>query len=258
MIRCANLILVSILLISSALAAGVTIQDKNLEISNGGLILTSSPIYSDLVPSGSHNLGSLNPAGTSNISGMTAGSISVSTLSVSGSATVPVTSCNYLATDSTGKIICSPSASTTITGSGTTNYIPKFTGAHTLGNSQIYDNGTNVGIGTTSPGYKLDISGNARVTGPLVVGSTAPRNTSSRIIIPGGTSDFSITVQDGTGRVQMYWNSSPGTSPKYLVSNEAAGKILFNPAGSAFFQLFWAPSGTAGSAISWSEKFHLT
>jgi hypothetical protein len=32
-------------------------------------------------------------------------------------------------------------------GTGTTNFLPKFTGASTLGNSQIFDNGTNVGIG---------------------------------------------------------------------------------------------------------------
>jgi hypothetical protein len=43
-------------------------------------------------------------------------------------------------------------------GSGTTNYVPKFTAGTTLGNSQIFDNGTNVGIGTTSPGYKLDVN----------------------------------------------------------------------------------------------------
>lgn len=36
-------------------------------------------------------------------------------------------------------------------GSGTTNYIAKWTGANSLGNSQIYDNGTNIGIGTSSP-----------------------------------------------------------------------------------------------------------
>ena len=45
--------------------------------------------------------------------------------------------------------------------SGTTNYISKFTGSTTLGNSQIFDNGTNVGIGTTSPIYKLHVSNNA-------------------------------------------------------------------------------------------------
>lgn len=44
-----------------------------------------------------------------------------------------------------------------IGGSGTTNYLSKFTGASTLGNSLIYDNGTNVGIGTTSPSSPLMI-----------------------------------------------------------------------------------------------------
>jgi hypothetical protein len=46
-----------------------------------------------------------------------------------------------------------------IGGSGTTNYLPKFTGGSTLGNSQIFDNGTNVGIGTTSPSGKLEVNG---------------------------------------------------------------------------------------------------
>lgn len=34
---------------------------------------------------------------------------------------------------------------------GTTNYVSKFTAATTLGNSQIFDNGTAVGIGTSTP-----------------------------------------------------------------------------------------------------------
>jgi hypothetical protein len=38
-----------------------------------------------------------------------------------------------------------------ITGSGTTNYLPKFTGTSTIGNSLVFDNGTNVGIGTATP-----------------------------------------------------------------------------------------------------------
>lgn len=43
--------------------------------------------------------------------------------------------------------------------SGTTNYLSKFTSATAVGNSQIFDNGTNVGIGTTSPVDKLHIAG---------------------------------------------------------------------------------------------------
>jgi len=44
-----------------------------------------------------------------------------------------------------------------VTGTGTTNYVSKFTGTTTLGNSQIFDNGTNIGIGTTTPQRKLDV-----------------------------------------------------------------------------------------------------
>src|SRR3990167_2988968 len=36
-------------------------------------------------------------------------------------------------------------------GGGTVNYVGKFTGTGTIGNSLIFDNGTNVGIGDTNP-----------------------------------------------------------------------------------------------------------
>jgi hypothetical protein len=47
--------------------------------------------------------------------------------------------------------------------SGTTNYVAKFTSSTGIGNSQIFDNGTNIGIGTTSPGSTLDVNGNFRI-----------------------------------------------------------------------------------------------
>jgi hypothetical protein len=51
--------------------------------------------------------------------------------------------------------------------SGTTNYVAKFTGTTTLGNSQIFDNGSQVGIGTTTPGKKLDVVGAIRASDQL-------------------------------------------------------------------------------------------
>lgn len=48
---------------------------------------------------------------------------------------------------------------TKIGGNGTDNYIPKFNGTDAVENSQIFDNGTNVGIGTTTPSQKLQVSG---------------------------------------------------------------------------------------------------
>ena len=44
-----------------------------------------------------------------------------------------------------------------VTGTGTTNYVSKWTGTTTQGNSQIFDNGTNVAIGHSSPVRTLDI-----------------------------------------------------------------------------------------------------
>jgi hypothetical protein len=51
-------------------------------------------------------------------------------------------------------------------GSGTTNYLPKFSATTTLANSQIFDNGTNVGIGVGSSiiaGYLLTIGGKVKI-----------------------------------------------------------------------------------------------
>lgn len=42
--------------------------------------------------------------------------------------------------------------------SGSINYVSKFTSNGTIGISQIFDNGTNVGIGTPSPNRKVEIS----------------------------------------------------------------------------------------------------
>ena len=44
---------------------------------------------------------------------------------------------------------------------GTLNYVARFTASNALGTGVLYDNGTNVGIGTASPGGKLEINNTA-------------------------------------------------------------------------------------------------
>ena len=55
----------------------------------------------------------------------------------------------------------SGAVSTSATGTGTVNYLTKFTAANTIYNSQIFDNGTNIGIGTTSPQSRMHITTSA-------------------------------------------------------------------------------------------------
>jgi hypothetical protein len=50
-----------------------------------------------------------------------------------------------------------------ITGTGTTNFLPKFTGASALGNSQLFDNGTSFGVGTILPNEKISVNGNISI-----------------------------------------------------------------------------------------------
>jgi hypothetical protein len=93
-----------------------------------------------------------------------------------------------------------------IGGSGTTNYLPKFTGASTLGNSLIFDNGTNVGIGTTSPS-KLLMVGSAS-------SSSGIGNNGIFVNIDGGAA---ITAKSGTSGVELQFNAetSIGTIGTY-------------------------------------------
>ncbi|MGA2860056.1 MAG: tail fiber domain-containing protein [Candidatus Sulfotelmatobacter sp.] len=58
------------------------------------------------------------------------------------------------------------------TAGGTVNKLAKFDGTADITSSQIFDNGTNVGIGNTVPGAKLDVSGAATVRGLLSLPTT--------------------------------------------------------------------------------------
>lgn len=93
----------------------------------------------------------------------------------------------------------SPSSAGIITGSLTANYIPKATAATTIANSLLYDTGTNIGIGTTSPISKLDIVGGLNVstneTFTKETNHTISVNNSTTSGVPGGT----LTVRSATG-----------------------------------------------------------
>jgi len=75
----------------------------------------------------------------------TSGTITLAIATASGSQQGLLSSTDWTTFNNKQNALTNP-----VTGTGTTNYLPKFTGASTIGNSQIFDNGTNVGIGTAS------------------------------------------------------------------------------------------------------------
>lgn len=117
------------------------------------------------------------------------------------------TSGQILKSTGTGTDWVSLSEITGVDGSGTANYVAKWSDADTVTNSLIYDNGTNVGIGTTSPGYNFDVNGQVRVQDKLRVG----------------------TVNSGNGVVHMSSSATinPNTTTIVWAQNVSVGMCAF-------------------------------
>lgn len=87
--------------------------------------------------------------------------------------------------------------STKISGGGAENYVSKFTASGTIANSIVYDNGTNLGISTTSPSEKLDVNGYTKAFGFKVAGGTSSQSLTAN----GGTFDLNTKADLVDGKV---------------------------------------------------------
>jgi hypothetical protein len=78
---------------------------------------------------------------------------------------------------------------------GTAGYIARWADASTLGNSLIYDNGVNVGIGTNSPAGSLDVQLTSGGSAASIISSRTLNNSSP---LGGIISAMSLTVTDAS------------------------------------------------------------
>ena len=95
-----------------------------------------------------------------------------------------------------------------VTGKGTKNYVPLWTGTTTLGNSTIYETGGNVGVGTKTPQAELDVVG----TGVRGIQATVP---GTQAAISG------IATATSGGTTGVYGQSSDPGGNAMLAVNEA-------------------------------------
>jgi hypothetical protein len=99
-----------------------------------------------------------------------------------------------------------------IGGSGTLNRLAKFTAAGTVGDSQVFDNGTNVGIGTDSPSLLFSVLNKVGIDndGRLFWGSDFSGNNRGLLTweansarIQSGSTSTSLDFAIGTGDIRM-------------------------------------------------------
>jgi hypothetical protein len=103
-----------------------------------------------------------------------------------------------------------PSLSGYVTGTGTTNYLPKWTSGSALGNSQIFDNGTNVGIGFATPTRNLDVNNELSV-----------RNSNDQLLVsPTGTGLVRFFARDFTTIGDVALGFFTGVSERARISSD--------------------------------------
>lgn len=118
-----------------------------------------------------------------------------------------------------------------VTGTGTTSYLPKWTSSSGVGNSLIFDDGTNVGIGTVSPSGKLHVIGSGIFSSGIRVGDSS---TNGYIYGPSGNANIQIN-NAGTNRIDVTATNLYVGAITFLNGNATYvnGTLLFPKSGPA-------------------------
>ena len=114
-----------------------------------------------------------------------------------------------------------------VTGTGTKNFIPIWTGATTLGNSVIYETGGNVGVGTKTPKAKVDVAGASALGIPATVPGTRSAIAGIATAVKGGATGVYGQSSDPSGNAVFGLdNATTGGIGVIGQSNATSGSSL--------------------------------
>ncbi|MDD2703083.1 MAG: hypothetical protein PHC33_03650, partial [Candidatus Omnitrophica bacterium] len=116
-------------------------------------------------------------------------------------------------------------------GTGTADYVPKWSASGTLGNSVVYDNGGNVGIGTTAPLQQLSVNGNIQTSGSIQLGSVSGAGISSLGQIGGVDTYLRSASTGGIGFIPNQASIAPSNYAMYINSSGNVGIGTTGPEG---------------------------
>jgi len=129
----------------------------------------------------------------------------------------------------------------TLDGSGVTNYLSKWSDSNTLTSSVIYDDGTNVGIGTASPGYLLEIS----ATNPIATITSGAGKTST------------LRFADGTITWDLGHNFFNTADGNFYINSAGGDNILLCPGGVGSVGVGTSDVSAALEVVSATEQLRL-
>jgi hypothetical protein len=139
--------------------------------------------------------------------------------------------------------------STSAAGTGTVNFLTKFTAANTIYDSQVFDNGTNIGIGTTTPAAtaKIHINQNsASVLEHIRMQNLSSTGAGRFTMYSNGANNYSTFTKYGSG----YAGGYAGVTTLYpyanllafgnngVAANDGLGRFLISTAGNAGISIF--------------------
>jgi hypothetical protein len=146
------------------------------------------------------------------------------------------TSGQVLSSTATGTDWVSLSEISGVDGTGTANYVAKWSDTDTITNSVIYDNGTNVGIGTTSPGARLEVKSAAPDT--FFANFISSTGSGSAKIYQDSNSHPELYMADATGATTIVLNSAGVSYLKggnIIIGGTADNGNLLQVQGTSFF-----------------------
>jgi hypothetical protein len=215
----------------------------------------------------------------------TSGTITLAIATASGSQNGLLSSTDWTTFNNKQSALTNP-----VTGTGTTNYLPKFTDASTIGNSVIQEASSNIGIGV-SPSYKLDVNGAAQFRDDIRFSTTnssigytdairfVELGVATRMTLSSGNLGLGVTPSNwytGYTALQVgfsgsiFSNRTSADTNITMIGNNAflnsgATNWIYQNTGFATryaqvggeHQWLTAPSGTAGNAISFNQAMTL-
>lgn len=228
---------------------GLTAQVQNFAVGTSGNdfnIASASATHTFNLPTASGtNRGALSSADWSTFNAKQ-NALTLTTTGTSGAATLVGSTLNIPQYQS---VLTNP-----VTGTGTTNYLPKFTGASTIGNSNVIDNGTTVSVL------------NSAYTDVFRVGSSSnslyfyPDGGSVNIMTGAGFSGSGITFAGGSNYLDFNTNSlfrmRLSTAGNLLIGTTTDNGARLQVSGTATFSSNVTAGGNflmpAGSGLAWS------